>query len=292
MFGKNWISAMASQKKFTVHDPVQFLHRGKLVVGHIGKKTPKEAVVLSSDGRDFRVPWASIQRDKNGRRKRVTLRSELFKTQFRPEDRVMFETSSGVMRGTIARLGPKRAVVMTDQDQEYRVGYSWLRPLGASRGKEDLQRLAEIRMIAERMMTRHGLKGWSFQFDDASRRAGLCLFSTRVIALSRQFCVQAPNKEVADTILHEIAHALVGPKHNHDAVWKAAARSIGCTAERCHDVDFAPPRYIISCLFCRWVGTRNVRRRHGVCKTCKTPVRYETYTKKAWDIKSRLGYTP
>ena len=270
---------------------MQFLYQGKRIVGHIGKKTLKEAVVLSSDGRDFYVPWASIKPHKNGRRKRVTLRNELFKAQFRPEDRVMFDTKSGVMRGTIARLGPKRAVVVTDDNQQYRVGYSWLRPLGASRGREDLQRLTEIRMIAERMMARHGLEGWSFQFDDASQRAGLCRYGTKVIALSRQFSVQAPNKEVADTILHEIAHALVGPKHNHDAVWKAAARSIGCTAERCHNVDFAPPRYIISCSVCRWIGKRNVRKRRAVCRTCNGPVRYETYTKRAWGLKLRFGYT-
>ena len=28
-------------------------------------------------------------------------------------------------------------------------------------------------------------------------------------------------------ILHEIAHALVGPAHGHDAAWKQAARALG-----------------------------------------------------------------
>ena len=28
-------------------------------------------------------------------------------------------------------------------------------------------------------------------------------------------------------ILHEIAHALVGPAHGHDAAWKRAARALG-----------------------------------------------------------------
>ena len=43
--------------------------------------------------------------------------------------------------------------------------------------------------------------------------------------------------EVLDTILHEIAHALVGPQHGHDAVWRAKAREIGCTGERCVSSD-------------------------------------------------------
>ncbi len=45
--------------------------------------------------------------------------------------------------------------------------------------------------------------------------------------------------EVLDTILHEIAHALVGPQHGHDAVWRAKAREIGCSGERCVSSDSA-----------------------------------------------------
>ena len=36
-----------------------------------------------------------------------------------------------------------------------------------------------------------------------------------------------------NTLLHEIAHALAGHEHNHDEVWKATARSIGCDGCRC-----------------------------------------------------------
>ena len=39
---------------------------------------------------------------------------------------------------------------------------------------------------------------------------------------------------MTESLLHEIAHALVGRKHNHDAEWKAKAREIGCTGERTH----------------------------------------------------------
>jgi hypothetical protein len=36
-----------------------------------------------------------------------------------------------------------------------------------------------------------------------------------------------------DTILHEIAHALVGARHGHDRVWRATALRIGCSGTRC-----------------------------------------------------------
>ncbi len=39
------------------------------------------------------------------------------------------------------------------------------------------------------------------------------------------------------TILHEIAHALVGPGHGHDSVWRTQALKIGCTGSRCVPED-------------------------------------------------------
>lgn len=43
--------------------------------------------------------------------------------------------------------------------------------------------------------------------------------------------------EVRDTILHEIAHALVGPEHQHDEVWRRTAVRIGSTGTRCVSDD-------------------------------------------------------
>ena len=42
---------------------------------------------------------------------------------------------------------------------------------------------------------------------------------------------------MTDTILHEMAHALVGQVHGHDAVWQAQV--LGCSGRRCHDVQLA-----------------------------------------------------
>lgn len=46
---------------------------------------------------------------------------------------------------------------------------------------------------------------------------------------------QRTEKEVTNTILHEIAHAIVGAKHGHDRVWRAKALEIGCDGQRCSD---------------------------------------------------------
>ncbi len=94
--------------------------------------------------------------------------------------------------------------------------------------------------MAQELVVRHGLTGWRVELDNAKRRAGVCRFDDRVIGLSRPLTQLHTESEVRDTVLHEIAHALVGPAHAHDRVWRATAVRIGCSGKRC--VDSASPR--------------------------------------------------
>lgn len=89
------------------------------------------------------------------------------------------------------------------------------------------------RRLATGLMRRHGLTGWKLVFDNAKTRAGICRAVPREIGLSRVLTELYSENEVRETVLHEIAHALVGPAHGHDAVWRAKAVQIGCSAERC-----------------------------------------------------------
>ena len=73
-------------------------------------------------------------------------------------------------------------------------------------------------------------------------RAGICRYTTRTIALSVSYVLQAHWNDIRDTLLHEVAHAIVGPGHAHDAVWQTAARRIGCTAKRCSTVTHSRKR--------------------------------------------------
>lgn len=271
---------------FSVSDPVRFMHGGKSVQGHIARKTARRALVVAADRSEYQVPWRLLMRNEGGRKKSVSLRIDALKTRFRPDDKVSFPFESGRRRGVIARLGPKRALVACAGGKDYRVPYALLERVAPDSGPVDQERLVEVSRLAEGLIHRHGLAGWSFQFNDASRQAGRCAYDIQVISLSRLFCLVAPADEVRDTILHEIAHALVGPEHHHDSIWNATARSIGCTGDRCHDVDFAPPRYIVSCPRCGWSQPANRRRAGLVCKSCSNPVTFQTYTRQAWD---RIG---
>lgn len=91
--------------------------------------------------------------------------------------------------------------------------------------------------LAEHLLDQHGPAGWTVTLDSAKQRAGVCRFGPREIGLSAPLTVLHSQEQVRDTILHEIAHALVGPRHGHDAVWRRTALAIGCTGARCVPAD-------------------------------------------------------
>jgi hypothetical protein len=95
--------------------------------------------------------------------------------------------------------------------------------------------LNKAKQLAINLMTEHGLigNGWSFKFDHAKRRYGCCAYSKRIISISGPLTEIREQDKVKNTILHEIAHALVGAGHGHDSVWKEKALEIGCNGERC-----------------------------------------------------------
>lgn len=86
--------------------------------------------------------------------------------------------------------------------------------------------------MARSLLDEHGLTGWTVRFDSAKRRAGVCRYTERQIGLSAPLTRLHSEDEVRDTILHEIAHALVGAQHGHDEVWRATALRLGCSGER------------------------------------------------------------
>lgn len=113
--------------------------------------------------------------------------------------------------------------------------------------------LSAIASEARELMNQHGLGHWVFQWDRAVRRMGLCHYGKQTISLSAKLCARAPLAEVRDTILHEIAHALVGRGHGHNLVWRSKALAIGCNGNRCYDeatVEPVPGKWQATCPGC------------------------------------------
>ena len=211
--------------------------------------------------------------------------AENVRLDFRAGDRVRFDFQGSLMAGTVARANPRTAHVVCDDGREFRVPYRHLRRVeedgalpGEGHSERDRQRLDFARKLAAELFAKHNIADWRFAFDRATRRAGSCCHTDRIITLAYEFARQAPDEELRETLLHEIAHALVGPRHNHDAVWRAKALAIGCSGQRCHSISFTPPRYVVTCENHCWAGTAERRRRNVVCKHCRGTILSQTYT--------------
>ena len=103
--------------------------------------------------------------------------------------------------------------------------------------------LDDARNLATTLMMEHGLQaqGWTFKFDNAKRRFGECRHGHKTLSLSQSLVILNDEARVGATMLHEIAHALVGPRHGHDAVWKRKAIELGDDGERYYDTATVKP---------------------------------------------------
>lgn len=127
----------------------------------------------------------------------------------------------------------------------------------------------EVRHLAESMMQRHGLSGWTFAFNRARRMLGVCRYHTRRIELSRHFVEANDEAAIRDTILHEIAHAMAGPTAGHGPRWRAICRQIGARPTRC-DRDAVMPagRWQAACPKCDKTFHRHRKPLRGRVYSC------------------------
>ena len=111
-----------------------------------------------------------------------------------------------------------------------------------------MSELHRVRGWAEALIALHLDASWTFGFDNAKRRAGLCDFDRKRISLSRYLAARYDDDDNHQTLLHEVAHALAGPAAGHGPAWKRIARDLGYVGGTTHQgetaIELAP-----------WVGT-------------------------------------
>lgn len=91
-------------------------------------------------------------------------------------------------------------------------------------------------------LQKQGLSEWGVRIIDNERAhfLGLCAYKEKKIVLNAWHVAIHPDADVDDTILHEVAHALC-PGQGHNDVWKAKAKSLGCTAlSPCSHLSLSP----------------------------------------------------
>jgi predicted SprT family Zn-dependent metalloprotease len=145
--------------------------------------------------------------------------------------------------------------------------------------EETVRRMQIVEEAVKLELQKHGLHDWSLKWNSRSKtQAGACEYLTKKIVLSTAFVARCPEAEVYNTILHEIAHAIVGVSHNHDPVWRNAARAIGCTGDRCHNVVFVRAPLLLTCVQGCFASPRmkQVRKTiiNKICKQCKGSLIY------------------
>lgn len=90
-----------------------------------------------------------------------------------------------------------------------------------------------VRTVAEDLMIKHlDMDLWSFGWDSAKKRLGVCKYDQHLISLSRYFVDLHSIEEIDQVMRHEIAHALAGPKAGHGPRWKKIATDIGYNHKR------------------------------------------------------------
>jgi predicted SprT family Zn-dependent metalloprotease len=134
------------------------------------------------------------------------------------------------------------------------------------------RRTHQAEQLARKLLKTFGLPDWSFRFNKSKVHLGLCKYGPRAIELSRHFVERNAPEMVTDTLLHEIAHALVGPGHGHDAAWKEACARIGARPERLsYEAEMPDGCWQATCGCCGLLHHKHRKPKHMVgwwCARC------------------------
>lgn len=120
--------------------------------------------------------------------------------------------------------------------------------------------------------------GWKFEFNTRKRAAGLCSYRKKTIYVSKWLLMQNLDKALnfENTVRHELAHAIdgaMGGRNHHNNVWKAIARKVLCTAERCYSSDEISvketTKYTLICDTCeKERPSHKKKKRKSACGEC------------------------
>ena len=140
-------------------------------------------------------------------------------------------------------------------------------------------RHCEAKELALKLMGEHLNDLWSFDWMNSKRAIGQCRQirgrDYGWIRLSKHMIPALTEKQVKNTILHEIAHALVGVHHGHNYVWQRKAMEIGCDGNRVASYDVANQvryKYLAKCPCCHKThgASRKPKRSHWCTCTNRT----------------------
>lgn len=117
-------------------------------------------------------------------------------------------------------------------------------------------------------------KGWVYKFNYLKRKLGLCYHNRKVLEFSLPFVEVNTLDLMKNTIIHEVSHALVGPYHKHNHVWKSQCRDLGLMNPTAVCVDprlnspVGPYQFTCNCRTYYFYRS-NTLNKEFICRTCK-----------------------
>lgn len=88
-------------------------------------------------------------------------------------------------------------------------------------------KLLEVLYLTQYLLEKHSLKDIEIKFLRHSDALGMCFNNGEKISLQISHAIYSEIDEIKNTILHEIAHALVGNEFMHNDIWKEKAKELG-----------------------------------------------------------------
>jgi predicted SprT family Zn-dependent metalloprotease len=130
--------------------------------------------------------------------------------------------------------------------------------------------LCDAQLLARGLMKKHGLRGWAYATNKRKKTLGLCFSRLKRIELSINFIMHNNQAIVTETVLHEIAHAIVGTEHGHDDVWKEMAERIGASPKRTtRNVVMPLGKWQATCGGCGLLFSRYRRPKYPMGSSCR-----------------------
>lgn len=119
-------------------------------------------------------------------------------------------------------------------------------------------------------LDKFGLHDWTIGIDRALERRGRVTYDIKHITLSRFLIPIATKEEIIEAILHEVAHALVGPGFGHGEVWKAKYLEIGGNGKTTFTGDSPSHKWKAVCPSCQKEFFRHRRqfKKRESCTAC------------------------
>lgn len=88
-------------------------------------------------------------------------------------------------------------------------------------------KLLEVLFLAAELVKKYQVEYIQFEFRNHFNALGTCSVDGERITLLLEYAINNDLSEIEQTILHEIAHALVGCEHGHNIIWQEQAKKMG-----------------------------------------------------------------